>query len=102
MFKSFLAFLIIVLFVITNISSAQNNNSLQINGGVVLPSSGSKGLKLSLQYNYALNNNVRFYIYSGYSHWDKYYVGFLEDWSPVQQQTQFSAYTSDDHVLIPV
>lgn len=102
MCKSFLAALIFVLIIFSNIILAQSNNSLQINAGLLIPMSASKGLSSSVQYNYSFNSNIQFYIYTGYSYWDKFNVSFAELWSPLQQQTHFSTYLSDNHILIPL
>ena len=95
---SFTLFLIIN----TNILFAQNYNSIQVNGGVIIPMSSSKGLTTSIQYNYYLNHKIQFYIYSGYSSWDKFKVRYIEDYSSIQKRTLFSTYSSDEHNLIPV
>ncbi|MFA5804261.1 MAG: hypothetical protein WC879_06425 [Melioribacteraceae bacterium] len=100
--KSLLASLTIIALIISNVTFAQDSNSIQINGGIFMPMSSSKGFNTSIQYNYHLSNNIQLYIYSGYSSWDKYNVNFIEDWSTVQKQTLFNSYSSDNHVLIPV
>jgi hypothetical protein len=102
MLKINFSFLIITFLAVSNISLAQNYNSIQINGGVLLPTSSSDGIAASIEYDYSFNSNIKFYIYSGYSSWNKYNVIFREDWSEVQQQTNFTTYTSDDHELIPL
>ncbi len=97
---------IISLFIIGLIISptilAQDSNSFQVNGGIIIPMSSSKGLTTSIQYNYSLNDEFQFYIYSGFSFWDKFNVSFIEDYSTVQKQTHFSTFSADDHILIPI
>lgn len=78
MCKSFFVALIFVLIIFSNIILAQSNNSIQINGGLLIPMSASKGLSTSIQYNYSFNSNIQFYIYTGYSNWDKFNASFLE------------------------
>jgi len=102
MCKSFFAALIFVLIIFSNIILAQSNNSIQINGGILIPMSASKGLSTSIQYNYSFNSNIQFYIYIGYSIWDKFNASFLEQSSSLQQQTHFSTYIADKHILIPL
>ena len=102
MCKSFFVALIFVLIIFSNIILAQSNNSIQINGGLLIPMSASKGLSTSIQYNYSFNSNIQFYIYTGYSNLDKFYASFLEQSSSLQQQTHFSTYIADKHILIPL
>lgn len=102
MCKSFFVALIFVLIIFSNIILAQSNNSIQINGGLLIPMSASKGLSTSIQYNYSFNSNIQFYIYTGYSNWDKFNASFLEQSSSLQQQTHFSTYIADKHILIPL
>lgn len=100
--KSLFASLVIISIIISNVIYAQDSNSIQFNGGIVMPMSSSKGFNTSIQYNYHFSNNIQFYIYSGYSSWDKYNIIILEDWSTVQKQTLFNSYSADNHILIPV
>ena len=102
MLKSFLAVIISVLIIFSNTILAQESNFIQINGGIIMPMSSSKGLTASVQFSHPINNNIQFYFYTGYSSWDKFRVNFNVDWSLLQQQTHFSSYSSDNHVLIPV
>ena len=102
MFKSFFAVLFFVLIIFSNIILAQGNHPLQINGGLIIPMSASKGITASFQYNYSFNSNIQFYIYSGYSNWDKYNASFLEEASAIQKRTHFSTYIADEHILIPL
>lgn len=81
---------------------AQESTSLQVTGGIIYPMSSSKGLNGNLQFNYTLNSNVTFYIYSGYSAWDIYYVFFHEDWSPIQHQQIFRAVPENEHSMVPL
>jgi hypothetical protein len=101
MYKSFLSALIIVGVACSNIL-AQKTNSIQLNGGIISPISSSNGLTTSLQYNYSINPTISLYVYSGYARWDKHYVIYKEDVSPVQRQQYFKTYSSDDHILIPI
>jgi len=100
--KSFFIALVTILSVFTNVSFAQDSNSMQISGGLFMPMNSSKGFNTSVQYNYNYSENIQFYIYSGYSSWDKFNVAFTEDWSLIQRQTLFKTYSSDEHILIPI
>ncbi|MGB8316901.1 MAG: hypothetical protein WCE54_02165 [Ignavibacteriaceae bacterium] len=83
---------------------AQNNHSIQINGGVISPMSSSKGLSIYLQYNYYLNKQIILYTYTGYSAWDKYKIK-LPDNRPFYSgivPKYFNSYSADDHILIPI
>jgi len=102
MLKSFFASSIFILLIFSNIILAQSNNSIQINGGLLIPMSASKGISTSIQYNYSFNSNIQFYIYTGYSNWDKFDASFLEQSSSLQRQTHFSTYIADKHILIPL
>ncbi len=102
MFKYIFASLSFILIIFSNIILGQSSNSIQINGGLLVPMNSSKGLSTSIQYNYSFNSNIQFYIFTGYSHWDKYNASFLEQSSSLQQQTHFSTYLADNHILIPL
>jgi len=102
MCKSFFAVLTFIFITFSNITFAQDDFTIQINGGVIIPMSSSNGLTTSIQFNYSFNPNIQFYIYSGYSSWNKYKVVFHEDYSTVQKQQLFNSYSSDDHILIPI
>lgn len=102
MFKSFFASSIFILLIFSNIILAQSNNYIQFNGGLLIPRSASKGLSISIQYNYSFNRNIQFFIYTGYSNWDKYNASFLEQSSSLQRQTHFSTYIADKHIMIPI
>ena len=102
MLKIISAFSILILITFSVLTPAQTSNSLQINGGIVFPPNSPAGFNANLQFNYSLNNNMQIYIYSGYSHWNKYNVNFTESLSAIQQITHFYTYLSDNHVLIPV
>jgi len=99
MFKSFFVSSIFIILIVSNIALAQSNNSIQFNGGLIIPRSSSNGLSTSIQYNYSINSNIQFYIYSGYSNWDKYYAHFLWESSSLHN---FSTYIADKHILIPL
>ncbi|GBD90035.1 hypothetical protein BMS3Abin04_00751 [bacterium BMS3Abin04] len=101
MYKSILVSIVFSLF-LSSISFAQNVHSIQFNGGIVFPRSSSKGLSAIIQYNYSLNQKVSFYIYTGYSSWDKFNVVYIEELSIVQKQQYFHSYSSDSHILIPL
>ncbi len=102
MFKSFFASSIFIILIFSNIASAQSNNSIQINGGLLIPINASKGLSTSVQYNYSINSNIQLYVYTGYSYWDKFNANFLVESSLLQKQTHFSTYIADNHILIPL
>ncbi|MGA9291068.1 MAG: hypothetical protein WBV81_00650, partial [Ignavibacteriaceae bacterium] len=72
--KQFISFLVFFALTFSGINlfgngiiRAQNNHSIQINGGVISPMSSSKGLSIYLQYNYYLNRQIILYTYTGYS-----------------------------------
>lgn len=100
--KSLFILFSMIVIIISNVIYSQDANSIQLNGGIIMPMSSSNGFYATVQYNYCFSNNIQFYIYAGYSSWDKYYVNFTEDWSPIQKQTFFRTYTSDNHKLIPL
>lgn len=96
-------FSILFIFLATaQIIFSQQSHSFQFAGGIIMPMSSSKGLTASVQYNYRFSDHIRFYIYSVYSSWDKLRANFTENYSSIQQQTRFSTYIADDHILIPV
>ena len=99
MFKSFFVSAIFIILIFSSIIFAQSNNSIQINGGIIIPRSSSKGLSTSIQYNYSINSNIQFYIYSGYSNWDKYDAQFSWGSSALHH---FRTYIADKHILIPL
>ena len=76
--------------------------SIQVNGGVLIPVSSSKGLSTSLQLNYIYTPALSFYVYSGYYAWDKYNATYKEELSGVQTRQYFTTWLADDHILIPV
>ncbi len=100
--KKIILFFSIVLIAALGTISAQDYNSLQVNGGIILPRSSSNGFTLSVQYNYSLNDAVHFYVYSGYSYWDKFKVRYLEDYTSLQNTNHFETYSADEHSLVPV
>jgi len=100
--KSFFIAVITILCVFTKVSFSQNSNSMEISGGLFMPMNSSKGFNTSVQYNYNYSENIQFYVYSGYSSWDKFNVAFMEDLSIIQKQALFKTYNSDEHILIPV
>lgn len=102
MFKSLFSSVIIVSITTTFSIFAQETNSIQINGGIIMPMSSSKGLTTSIQFNYTVNPILQLYAYTGYSYWDQYNITFHEDSSPNQQQQYFKTYNADSHILIPV
>lgn len=99
--KSFFSLLISFIIVLQSIIFAQDSNSIQINGGIVMPMSSSKGLTGIIQFNYPLTSTINLYLYTGYSTWDQYKVTFIEDYSVIQRETIFQSYSADDHKLIP-
>ena len=102
MFKSFFLSLIIISIIFSKIILAQDSNSIQVNGGIIMPMSSSKGLTTSFQFNYSFNPQIQFYIYSGYSSWDKFKVVFHQEFSEVQKKQYFNSYSADEHILIPL
>lgn len=102
MSKLFASFFFFLLISSSSVTSAQNSHSIEINGGIISPMSSSNGLTASVQFNYSYSSTVNFYLYSGYSSWDKYNVTFYEDYSEIQKKQFFQTYSEDDHVMIPV
>jgi hypothetical protein len=100
--KCFFVSLIFVSIILSKAIFAQDSYSIQLNGGIVIPMSSSNGLISSVQVNYSLNPNIQFYIYSGYSAWDRYNVVYHEEYSAVQKKQLFNSYSADNHILIPV
>jgi hypothetical protein len=95
------SFLFVLLFV-TNLVLAQEQYSIQINGGLIAPMSSSKGFTGLAQLNYTITPNISLYIYSGYSGWDQHKVVYHEDYSTIQKEQYFDSYSADEHTLIPV
>ncbi len=91
---------VIFLFAAINIYP-QDKNSIQFSGGIISPMNSTNGLTGTVQFNYALNEITNFYIYTGYSAWDRNIVKFDVDWSPIQKKTLFTSYSKDSYVLIP-
>ncbi|MHB8930670.1 MAG: hypothetical protein ACYC4T_03250 [Melioribacteraceae bacterium] len=102
MLRTFIASLFFLTIILTKVTSAQETNSIQINGGIISPMHSSNGYTGLIQFNYSLTPEFSFYLYSGYSLWDQHKVVYLENYSSVQKQTIFNSYKADDHVLIPV
>jgi hypothetical protein len=102
MLKLLLAFIIFILINIPNFIIAQESNSIQINGGIIMPMSSSKGLSGSVQFNFPLTKSIELYAYGGYAVWDRYNVTFQEELSTVQKQQFFKTYLADDHTLVPL
>jgi hypothetical protein len=101
MSKSFFSLFISFVILLQSSIFVQDSNSIQINGGIVMPMSSSKGLTGTIQFNYSLTSAIKIYIYTGYSTWDQYKVTFIEDYSVIQKETIFQSYSADDHKLIP-
>jgi hypothetical protein len=95
---------IALLFVIffSRVILAQGSSSIQLNGGIISPQNSTDGFTTAVQFNYDLNTTISFYASIGYSSWNKFYVSFLEEWSPIQRQTNFETYISDEHIMIPL
>ncbi|HSD62444.1 MAG TPA: hypothetical protein VLB50_01565, partial [Ignavibacteriaceae bacterium] len=101
MFKSsILAIIFISTFLPQNII-AQETNSLQVSGGIIEPMSSARGLSGALQFNYSLNSNINFYIYSGYSSWDFYRIFFYKEREGRDPQL-FRLIGADEHSMVPV
>ncbi len=92
----------LISFIFSHSILAQNNHSIQINGGIVMPMSSSRGLTTSIQFNYSINPIIEIYGCIGYANWDYYRVTFHEDLSTVQKKQYFTIHPEDDHVLIPL
>jgi hypothetical protein len=100
--NSFFSLLIFVSVLFSIPIFAQGDNSFQINGGIIMPMSSSKGLTTSIQFNYKFNPIIELYGYVGYSSWDKYNITYHEDYSPIQKQQYFKTYSADNHILVPI
>ena len=81
---------------------SQTSKSIQLNTGLLIPMSSTEGIAASVQYNHPLNNTFEFYIYTGFSFWDKRNLSILEEFSEIQKQTRFNAYSEDNHIIVPV
>ena len=102
MYKSFFSSLIFISTILTEIISAQETISIQINGGFIYPENSTNGLTALVQFNYPLNEQFHLYVYSGYSSWDKNKVIFKEGPPIYDAQENFFTYSADDHTMIPV
>lgn len=100
MIKSILA-VVLFSFISSDILLSQESHTIQVNGGLIMPMSSSKGLTTSIQFNYEINPEFTLYIYTGYAKWDQFNVIYMEDISNVQKQQYFKTYMADDHTLIP-
>jgi len=107
MFKlRIMSMLFIIAFSLNNIF-AQDYHSIQLDGGIIFPSRSSKGGSTFIKYNYSLNQTFNFYIYTGYSFWDKFNVR-ADEIIPGQREPRkqrnhnLHSYSSDNHVLIPL
>jgi len=100
--KSLFSLIISICIILCSTLSAQDPISIQINGGLISPMSSTNGYIGSAQFNYSVSPKISLYIYSGYSSWNKHTEYFREDFSQIQKQTLFNAYSADDHTLIPV
>ncbi|MBU1096416.1 MAG: hypothetical protein CVV23_16465 [Ignavibacteriae bacterium HGW-Ignavibacteriae-2] len=100
--KSFVVSFILISIISSNFIYSQNFGSFEISGGLVLQSSASNGFNTTIQYNHRFNDDIQFYIYSGYTSWNEFYVTFTEELTPPQKETIFKAYTQDNHILIPI
>lgn len=98
---SILAVIFISAFLPQNLP-AQESNSLQVSGGIISPMSSSHGLSGTLQFNYSINPDINFYVYSGYASWDNHYLKYHEDYSPIQHQQYFKIAAESNHTMIPV
>ena len=97
--------IVCITFMPNKISKAQGSFSLQLNGGIIYPIGASRGFSGSLQLNYHINSAFNFYIYSGYSGWDRNKVIYQDEWvdhSVPYQSKKFDSYSEDNHKLIPV
>jgi len=102
MLKSLISLIISILVLFHCDISAQELNFIQINGGIIMPMSSSKGLSGIIQFNHPLSSRIQLYLYTGFSSWDKYKVSYLEDHTAIQQETIFRSYSADNHRLIPL
>ena len=102
MLKTLFKVLIFTPIIFSHTALAQESNSIQFNGGIIMPLSSSKGLSGSVQFNYPLTEAFELYINTGYAVWDRYNVTFQEELIPPQKQQYFKTYLADDHTLIPV
>ncbi|MHB1688478.1 MAG: hypothetical protein ACYCVH_14060 [Ignavibacteriaceae bacterium] len=78
---------------------AQENFSLQLNGGILSPiNNSSQGLLGSVQLNYNYNTNIYFYLYTGLGSWDRTYFSY---WDKKHYISQIG-YSEDKHKMTPV
>ena len=100
--KSLFSLIISLSIIFCSTLSAQDQISIQINGGMITPFSSTNGFVGTAQFNYPVSSKINLYIYSGYSSWDQYIEYFDEIPSQIQRITIFNAYSADDHTLIPI
>ncbi len=94
---------ICVLFLFTIIDVfAQNENSIQLNAGLLYPRSSSNGFSTFIKYNYDFSSGMDFYIYTGYSSFNKFKVTYISEATETQNEQLFSSYSADEHIMIPV
>lgn len=74
---------------------AQDNTSVQINGGFVSKRMSSPGLNSTVQINYKISESVELYSYLGYASWDQYKIVIQEGLN------YYRCAVEDDHTMIP-
>ncbi|MBZ0177952.1 MAG: hypothetical protein K8F36_01585 [Melioribacteraceae bacterium] len=102
MSKSFFSSLLILIILSSSVILAQGSKSIQLNGGIISPKSSTDGFSTAVQFNFNQNATISFYASVGYSSWNKFYVNFIEEWSPIQKETHFKTHISDEHIMIPL
>ncbi len=97
----------LILFVIlTNPIFSQNNNSIELSGGVIFPMSSSDGFTGNFQFNYAITEDFYLYLSTGYSEWNNFRISidyrYSENENTFYQQKRFiSSVSADNHINIP-
>lgn len=100
--KIILVSLVLIGGLLSDMNFAQENNSIQFNGGIMFARRSSDGASFSMQYNYLLSSKINLYFSAGYSFWDKFNVTYREELNPPQRQEYFKTYNEDNHSLIPL
>lgn len=85
-----------LLMILTNNLFSQFINSVQLNGGLIMPTSGKSGPLVGFKVNHELNETWSFYLSSGYSYWDRNSVTALES------SFKITSYSEDAHSMIPI
>ncbi|MGA8264005.1 MAG: outer membrane beta-barrel protein [Ignavibacteriaceae bacterium] len=83
---------------------AQQNNSFQVNGGLMSATDSDKGIIGTVQFNHTINSSFSIYTYSGILYWNNNNITY-DDGAVYKGGAAFNnfqnTYTEDSHKLIP-